>query len=119
MADRVKVFGSASRTTSSFSNDITNNYGDSLVAILNVTAFSSTPSVVFTIQGKDEGSGEYYDILTSAAVVTSGTTVFRVFPGAVPATNLTVNDLLPGVWRVRAIHGDADPITYSMTGVMV
>lgn len=83
--------------------------------IINVTAATATPSVVFRIQGKDPASANYYDILVSVAVTAIGVTVLKVFPGATVAANLAANDMLPAIWRVRAEHGDTDSITYTVS----
>lgn len=82
--------------------------------VIDVTAVSDTPSVVFTIQGKDFASGKYYTLLASAAIIATGTTVMTIYPDATAATNVTVNDILPVDWRVIATHADTDSITYSV-----
>jgi hypothetical protein len=84
-----------------------------------VTASADTPSVVFTIQGYSPLGDDYYTILASAAVTGTGTTVLRVFPGATNAANTVANDQLPALWRVNAVHGDADAITYSVNAVLL
>ncbi|HUR55799.1 MAG TPA: hypothetical protein VMZ71_16800 [Gemmataceae bacterium] len=94
---------------------ITNPGWRGLVVVIDVTAITATPSVVFTIQGYDPLSGKYYTILASAAIVGTGTVVLRVFPGAAAVANLVVNDVLPSHWRVIAVHGDADSITYTVS----
>ncbi len=82
--------------------------------IVDATAAAATPSVVFTLQGKDLTSGKYYTILASAAITGTGTTVLRVFPGATAAANTVANAQLPAVWRVSVAAGDADSLTYSV-----
>lgn len=110
----ITVLASAARTATLQSSDITNYNAKGLHLVINVTAASATPSVVFTIQGKDALSSAYYTILASAAITGTGTTVLRVFPGATAAANLAANDILPRTWRVDATHADADSITYSV-----
>jgi hypothetical protein len=110
----VTLFGSAARTaTENGADQINNNYTSAHITI-DATAVTATPSVVFTVQGKDPVSGKYYTILASAAITGTGTTVLRVFPAATPAANLAANDFIPHVWRVIATHGDADSITYTV-----
>lgn len=108
------VLASAARTATVASADQTNYNGRGLHLVIDVTAITATPSVTFTIQGKDELSGEYYTILASAAITGTGTTVLRVFPGATAAGNTVANDILPRIWRVNAVHADSDSITYSV-----
>lgn len=110
----VTVLASSARTANTDSTDQTNYNGRGLHVVINVTAVTDTPSVVFTIQGKDSVSSGYYTILASAAIVGTGATVLRVFPGATAAANAAANDILPRTWRVHAEHADTDSITYSV-----
>lgn len=111
----VTVFSSAARTATSQSSDLTNYYWRGIVLTIDVTAVTATPSVVFTIQGKSTLGSDYYTILASAAITATGQTVLRVYPGLTASANLTVNDVLPAVWRVDATHADADSITFSVS----
>lgn len=113
--ESITLLPSSARTATTNSNDINNRTSCGVHVIIDVTAASATPSVVFKIQGKDPLSGKYYDLLTSAAITGTGTTVLKVFPSATAATNLAVNDFLPKVWRVLATHADTDSITYSVS----
>jgi hypothetical protein len=108
------VLASAARTATNNSADLTNYDGRGLHLVIDVTAASATPSVTFTIQGKDELSGKYYTLLVSAAITGVGTTVLKVYPGLTAAANLVASDILPRTWRVLATHADADSITYSV-----
>ena len=56
----------------------------------------------------------FYPILTSAAIIATGTTVLKIGIGFSPVLNLTANDLVPYVWNVVATPSGADPITYSI-----
>jgi hypothetical protein len=108
------ILASAARTATNQSSDITNYNGRGMHLVIDVTAASATPSVVFTIQGKDALSGKYYTILASSAITGTGTTVLKVHPGITAAANASVSDLLPRTWRIDATHADSDSITYSV-----
>lgn len=108
------VFASAARTATHNSDDLEARTGRGLHLVIDVTAASATPSVVFTVQGKDATSGKYYTLLASAAIVGTGTTVLRIFPGSTVTANLAANDGLPALWRVLATHADTDSISYSV-----
>lgn len=108
------VYASAARTADPSYTIITNYNGKGCHLVINVTSITSTPSVVFTIEGRDILSGEYYTILASAAIVATGTTILRVYPGLTASTNLVANDILPRTIRIKAVHADADSITYSV-----
>lgn len=113
------ILASAARTATNNSVDLQNLLHRGVHLVIDVTAVAATPSVVFTIQGKDPLSGQYYTILASAAVTATGTTVLRVFPGATAAANTVANDWLPQTWRVLATHGDADSITYTVHAALL
>ncbi len=117
--DNTSILPSASRTATTNSRDILNRGAKGGHIILDVTAVSATPSIVVTIQGKDPLSGAYYTILTGAAVTTTGTTVYKIYPGITAAANASVSDVIPGVWRATVTHADTDAITYSLAANMV
>jgi hypothetical protein len=110
----ITLFASAARTATANGSDINNLRFRGAHIVIDVTAASATPSVVFTVQGKDAVSGKYYTILASAAITGTGTTTLRVFPGATAAANTVANDFLPRTWRIIATHADTDSITYSV-----
>lgn len=109
-----QVMASAARTATSQSDEQTNRNARGCHVIVDVTAVTATPSVVFTIQGKCPVSNKWYDILVSAAITATGTTVLKVYPGIVAAANAAASDILPATWRVKHTHGDADSITFSV-----
>ncbi len=82
---------------------------------IKTTAVTSTPSVVFTIQGKDTLTNTYYDLLASAAVTATGETYLTVYPGLTAAANSVASNVLPSTFRVNAVHGNANSITYQVT----
>lgn len=112
--ENITVLASTARTATVNSLDIENYDGKGLHLVIDVTAATATPSVVFTIQGKDDASGEYYTILASAAITGTGTTVLRVYPALTASANTIASDVLPRTWRVNAVHADTDSITYSV-----
>lgn len=116
---RVTVLESAARTTSPSRVDLSNNHARGVIVVIDVTAVTATPSVTFTIEGKDPTSGQYFDILVSAAVTATGQTVLRVYPGLTAAANTIASDVLPLAWAVSAEHADADSITYSVGASLI
>lgn len=71
---------------------------------IDVTAVSDDDEFTFTIQGKDEISGNYYTILASSAIATVSETVLRVYPGLAASGNSIANDVLPPVYRILASY---------------
>ena len=93
--------------------DNTEDY-QSAIIVIDVTAVTATPSVVFTVQGKDLLSGKYYTLLASVAITATGTTILHIGDGTADDDNIAVGTRLPRVWRIDAVHGDTDSITYSI-----
>lgn len=111
----VEILTSAARTASANSVDFINYRSSGGHFIIDVTAVSATPSVVVTVQGKDENTGKYYDLLVSSAITATGTTVLKLYPGIEVVANLAASDLLPRLYRLKVVNADADSITYSIT----
>ena len=107
------LFASAVRTTTQTSEGISAYNGVGVVVVLDVTNVN-TSSLVLKIQRKDPASGKYIDVLTSGAVTTVSTNTYKVYPGLTAATNLTVNDIITGTFRVVVTHGNANNTTYSV-----
>jgi hypothetical protein len=108
------ILASAARTATVSSADQTNLEYRGAQFIIDVTAITATPSVVFTIEGKDALSGIYYPLLVSVAITATGTTILRVYPDLNASPNSVASDILPVTWRITATHADADSITYSV-----
>lgn len=70
-------------------------------------AFSST----VTIQGKDEASGKFYDILSGAAIASISTQVLQVHPEMVASANLIAESQLPANIRVKITHTTNNAVT--------
>lgn len=98
--------------------DLENMSARGAVFVIDITAISGTnTTATFTVEGKDRSSGKYYTILASTALNGTGTTVLRVYPGLTAAANLTVNDVLPGAFRVKAVvAADANPSVTATVG---
>lgn len=113
-AGRFEVYASAARTADPDTVELAVAGYRGLHLTIDCTAVTSTPSVVFTIMGVDRVSGKTYDILVSAAITGTGTTVLKVGPGLTASANVVANDIIPPVIRIKAVHGDTDSIVYSV-----
>jgi len=105
------VSAARTATTTKVLNKVNIN---NLAVIIDVTAIAATPSVVPTIEGQDPTSGEFYVMLTGAAITAVGTTVLRVGPDMPVTANLSAQDMVPENFRVVLTHADGDSITYSV-----
>ncbi len=117
MKEHVEFFNSTARTATSTSSQTVGSKGGTF--IIDVSAATATPSVVFTVKGVDPVSGGTITLLTSAAITGAGTTMLRVFPGITVTANISASDILPEGVSITATHADADSITYSVSFVGV
>ncbi len=86
--------------------------------IISTTVPGAAPSVVFNIEAFDTNLNVWYTLLASAAVTATGTSVLKIYPGLTPIANAVASDFLPSTWRIRVVHGNTDPITYSVSAQM-
>lgn len=107
-------YQSAARTATPTAVDVKDDFVDGIQVIIDVSAVVATPSVVPTIDGYDPASDSWYNLLTGAAITTTGTTVLRIHPDIPAVANLTAQDFLPERYRIVMTHGDADSITYTV-----
>ncbi len=114
----VTLLASAARTANTNSADQDNTRYRGVVVSIDATASSATPSVVFTLQGKD-ANGKYYTLLASVAVTGTGTTQLTVYPGVTASANVSASTVLPRTWRVLATAGDSDSLTYSVAATLL
>lgn len=108
------AFASAARTATPTAADIVNVDGVGINVVIKVTAATATPSVVFTIYDYDPVTGDERSVLASAAITGTGTTRLRVHPAFAPSANAVAADILGRNIRIRAVHADADSITYAV-----
>lgn len=108
------LLASAARTATTSCADQVNYNGRGVRIYINTTSVTGAPSVVFTVEEKDPGSGTYTAILTSAAVTAAGHVVLTVYPGVTAAANVAVSHPLPRTFRVTGTHANGDSITYSV-----
>lgn len=101
-ADNIVVLASGLVTANGNSTDQSNPGGRGIKLFINTGAFGAGFSAItVTIQGKDPVSGQYYTILTSAALTASAfQPVLSAYPGLAVTANVSVNDVLPKTWRV-------------------
>lgn len=113
------LLASAARTATVATADQRNRAHQGVRIHIKATAAAATPSVVFTIQGKDAITGDYYTLLASAAVTGISETFLLVYPTVTASANAVANNVLPASWRVNCVAADADSITYTVTAELL
>lgn len=108
-------------TTGTTGSDMNAANFKGVIVFIDIDTITGTiPTLTVTLQGKSARGGEYYTILTSAALGAAGATALRVYPGLVGAANLTANDILPPTYRVTtAIGGTTPVVTGTVSAVLV
>lgn len=112
-----EIYASAARTATPTAVTLTAEMLKNARAIdfiLESTEVTATPDVVVTIDGQDNESSAWYNLLTSASIATVSTNILRVGISLTNVANLVANCYIPDVVRFVATHGDADSITYSV-----
>lgn len=97
------------------SADQTNYNGRCVIVVADITVAGGTIAVTVAVQGKDAASGKYYSILTSASLITTGTTPLTVCPGNTVTTNVSAASPLPRTWRVQVVSGAGVTPAVTMT----
>lgn len=88
--------------------------------VVDITAITGTsPTLTVKLQGKDNASGKYYDLLTSAALAATGTTLLTLYPGAPSTANVSSPQVLPATWRVIGTVGGTGPAVTATIGASV
>lgn len=113
------------RTETTASPDIT-NVGENLnvrgaYLLLEVSGVQTTPLITLAVQARNPASGDYVGVFTATAGV-SATATYLLYPGVGAAADEVTQIRsypLPPVWRVQVSHADTDPITYSVSAVLV
>jgi hypothetical protein len=86
---------------------------------IDVTAVTSAPSVVPTVEVLDELSGAWSTVLTRAAIVAVGHTELVVYPGAIAVANKVTNEPIGKHFRLTMTHANTNSITYSASAVLI
>ena len=107
---------SAAAAATYTSDDQLNENSKGVRVFFDVTT-ATAASVVLTIQAKDPVSGKYVDLLSSAAVTSTGTTAYTVYPGVTVASNVALSAPLGRTWRVKVVVSD-NAGTAAVTGTV-
>lgn len=108
------LLASAARTATTNSSDQTNYNGRGVEITLDVTVVPGGDTITLSIESKDPASGNYTTLLTGAAISTTGTRRYVLYPGVGAVANQLVSDILSRTWRVKVTHSAGTSFTYSV-----
>lgn len=98
--------------------DLPNDGNTAASVSVNISAIAgTTPTITFTVEGKDPASGTYYTLLASTALNATGLVRLLVGPGLTAAANAAANAYLPPVFRVKWVVGGTLPVVTGTIGV--
>lgn len=82
--------------------------------IVNVTAAPGGQTLTPKLQSLT-GSGDFYDLLTGAAISDTGIKVYKCVPGSTGATGFVSNDYVPDIWQIAVGHSGVGAWSYSVS----
>ena len=89
-----------------------------LVAYLNVTAVPGTDTVQLVLEEQDPVSLVWSTVAATTATAVTGMVRLKIKPSitavAATTTGVTVQDVLPAIWRIRVVHSAGSNFTYSL-----
>lgn len=117
------LLASLARNASTASADQTNYNGKGVIVVVNISAVAGDDTFTFTIQGKDPISSEYYGMLVSSALASTGIYVYILYPATTAGATGVISAPLPRTWRVAATYaqvgGAADTLTFSVSACVL
>lgn len=115
----ILVFGSATRTSTATSSDLTNYNHRGIYILLNVTSASGTGGLQIRVMAKNSNSVVYTQINTlPTAITAAGSYVVQVYPSIDNVNSnitQTISQTIPRTFRLDVVHGDASNYTYSLS----
>ena len=111
----VTLYPSAARTATPDAIILNSGRSAAVYMVVEVTAAPSSPSVVFTIDLWDSASGTAVNLLTSAAVASVSSNIYKISPALTESSSLVSTEHVPENIRIKATHGNTDSITYSVS----
>lgn len=93
-----------------------------LAAYLNVTVVPGVDTVQLVLEEQDPVSGVWSQVCATTATAATGMVRMKVKPAiiavAATVTGITVQDVMPGIWRLRVVHSAGTNFTYSLGVVL-
>jgi hypothetical protein len=114
--DNITYFNVSNVSSTQTTSDQINYNHRGIKVYLYVTTIGSG-SLVLTIFGKDQVSGQTYTLLASSAVTTNGLTVLTIYPGLTSAANSIANDVLPRTYRIQVTGASSS--TFIVSGSLL
>ena len=109
------IYASAARTATPTAVEVNTRRFRTVVVVLDATVHAVSAALTVTIDRKDNASGKYINMLTSASITTVSTNTIRVGIGLPATANVSANEPLSNVIRIGVTHGNANAVTYTVS----
>lgn len=96
-----------------------NNNSRGLHVMIDVTAVTGGSTITPSIQGLDNTSNQFYDLLIGLPINAIGLTIIKLYPGITGSPNISANDILPRNWRVFVENTGGGSYTFSVGANLV
>lgn len=107
----------AAAAVSGNSATLDNAFWNGLQLGVNITALTgTTPTLTVIIEGQDDASGQWYTLLSSAALAATGFTLLSLYPAVVAVANVSIPQVLPKTWRIRYVIAGTTPAVTATIG---
>lgn len=109
----------ALRAANTYYSDLIDNSGDFKGAyVFTKVTVPNGGTVTVTVEGYDETTGEYFELLVGAAIATATTQVLLIYPGVTKTTNVSDDRPLPMKFRLKAVVATAS-VTFSASAQLI
>lgn len=117
--DTITIINASNVTTTQTSGLQTNYNARGAIIVLDMIDASASPSITLSVLGVEPVTGTTWTILTGVAVTANGASVYRIYPGLIPISNATVNDILPRSWQIQVVANNANSATYMVCAIIM
>lgn len=90
-----------------------------VICVFRQSATGGTPSTTFSIQNKDAASGQYYSIITSAAITANSVNFITAGGDVTTTTNVGAGVPIARTWRTSTTVGGTTPAVTATIGCSV
>lgn len=110
-----QIYASVARTATPTAVEVNTRRFRSMVVVLDATVHAVSAALTVALDRKDNASGKYVNILTSASITAVSTNTIRIGLGLPVTANVSANEPLPNVVRITVTHGNANAVTYTVS----
>lgn len=112
-----RVLDSLIRSATTVSEEQANYDAKGLHLIVKIISAPVSGTITPKIQGVI--NCEVYDILVGNAISAIGTYVYKIYPGISAVSGVSVNDVLPSIWKLEMTHSSNTEFIYTVSANLI